>query len=124
MCIVDKLIVRVVLPFHEAAAILCDMSPRGSNIGQSLGGQVFTLLLLGLLCVGVTLQMLGVSVAFWDLDGSSDLVESLLLEGFAVLFGEPVLPPLLQFLFASVWITLVYRLLRPHILFHPPVPVL
>ncbi|HMD79803.1 MAG TPA: hypothetical protein VKE92_00765, partial [Anaerolineales bacterium] len=39
--------------------------------------------LINLLCVGVILLMLGMPQTFWDL-GASDLVQSSMLEGFAI----------------------------------------
>jgi len=36
--------------------------------------KVQLLVLIGVLCIGATLQMLGVSMSFWDLEGWSDTV--------------------------------------------------
>ncbi len=78
------------------------------------------LLVVSVLCCGVMLQILGVTVTFWDLNGSSDLVASSLLEGFAVLPGDPVLSPILP-----SWVTAIveedaHRDLREQMVFHPP----
>jgi len=81
------------------------------------------LLLIGLLCIGILLQILGVPLTFWDLDGSSDLVESSLLEGFAIVSNEPVLSPSLQSLYLSNTHSLAYLLSPQYLFFHPPPPI-
>lgn len=60
--------------------------------------QLFFLLLIGVLCLGVLLQILGVSISFWDLDGWYDSNNSLLLDGSAIvtsaLSAHPLFSPM------------------------------
>lgn len=59
-------------------------------------------MLIAFLCCGIILQILGVQISFWHLDGSSDLVESTLFEGFVIIAGGPVFSPLVSYtLFAD-----------------------
>lgn len=92
-------------------------------MGRSTNSRCNALLLISLLCVGITLQMLGVSLAFWDLNGSSDLVESSLLEGFAIISTEPVLSPIFRSLYSSDTVSLTYQRSPQHLFFHPPLPI-
>ena len=80
------------------------------------------LLLIGLLCVGVLLQILGAPLTFWDLDGSCDLLELSLLLSVAIISATPVLSLLCGFLYVSE-ATLAYRLSPQHLFFHPPLPI-
>lgn len=78
------------------------------------------LFIVSLLCVGILLQILGVAVSFWDLNGSDDPFTTSLLSGFAVLPNESVLSPLLHCLFASIVAGSSYQYLRQDMLFRPP----
>ena len=78
------------------------------------------LLTIGALCLGVLLQMLGVSVTFWNLNGSDDLLSTPILTGFAVLPDDPGLAPRLLATFASIPAVSQYQFLLPYGLFHPP----
>lgn len=82
-----------------------------------------SLLLIGLLCVGILLQILGAPLTFWDLDGSCDLVESSLLEGFAIVSDEPVLSPLLRSSSLSSTDPLTCPFAPQYLFFHPPPPI-
>ena len=81
------------------------------------------LLLIGLLCVGTLGQMVGLPVTFWDLDGSSDLVESSLLEGFAIISVKPTLFPIFRSMYSCETVSVAYRLSAQHLIFHPPPPI-
>ncbi len=85
--------------------------------------QSSSLLLIGLLCVGILLQILGVPLTFWDLDGSCDLVESSLLEGFAIVSEEPLLSPILRSSSLSSTDPLACPLAPQYLFFHPPLPI-
>ena len=77
------------------------------------------LLLIGLLCVGVLLQILGAPLTFWDLDGSCDLVELSLLVAVAIISATPVLFTIPGSLHVSED-SLIYRCSPLHVFFHPP----
>jgi hypothetical protein len=77
------------------------------------------LLTIGLLCLGVLLQMLGVAISFWDLNGSDDLLITSILTGFAVLSEEAVFL-VLDSLFTSIPTASLYEALVPDGFFHPP----
>jgi len=58
------------------------------------GPRCFALaVIVALLCFGTLMQMLGVSVTFWNLEGSSNPLESSVLEGFALISRTPVVSP-------------------------------
>jgi len=78
------------------------------------------LLTIGLLCLGVLLQMLGVSVSFWDLNGSDDLLSNSILTGFAVLPDDPVLFPGLCSIFVLIAAASLYQSLFSYSLLRPP----
>lgn len=78
------------------------------------------LLTIGALCLGVLLQMLGVSVTFWNLNGSDDLLSTSILTGFAVLPDDPGLAPRLFAIRTSIPAASHYQFLLPYGLFHPP----
>ena len=80
-------------------------------------------LLIGLLCLGVLLQILGMPLTFWDLDGSCNPVESSLLEGVAIISAGPVLSPVLHALYLSNTHSPAYRLSAQYLFFHPPPPM-
>lgn len=80
------------------------------------------LLLIGLLCIGVLLQILGAPLTFWDLDGSCDLVELSLLVAVAIISGAPVLFPILGSWSLSEE-AFMHRRSPLHVVFHPPLPI-
>ena len=75
---------------------------------------------IGLLCLGVFLQMLGAPVSFWDLDGSEDDFISSLLMGVAVLSSDPHYSPVHSSLLIRLISAPRYSFLYEHVLFHPP----
>jgi hypothetical protein len=75
---------------------------------------------IGLLCLGVFLQMLGAPVTFWDLVGSDDDFISALLMGLAVLTREPHYLPLHSSFLVHLISAPPYSYLYEHVLFHPP----
>ena len=83
-------------------------------------GRAILLGMVGLLCLGVLLQMLGVSVTFWSLNGSDDLLSTSILTGFAVLPDDPGLSPRLRAIFTSIPAASHYQFMLPYGLFHPP----
>lgn len=91
----------------------------GYNRQATSSAPIF-LLTIGALCLGVLLQMLGVSVTFWNLNGSDDLLSTSILTGFAVLPDDPGLAPRLLATFTSIPAASHYQFLLPHWLFHPP----
>jgi len=95
------------------------MIMSGSN-SQAPSGATILLLMIGALCLGVLLQMLGVSVTFWNLNGSDDLLSTSILTGFAVLPDDPGLAPRLLATFTSIPAESHYQFLLPYGLFHPP----
>ena len=76
---------------------------------------------VGLLCLGVFLQMLGAPLNFWDLDGSDDDLVSSLLVGLAVPSAQPHDMPLHSYLLYCDRSAPTYRLLYENLLFHPPI---
>ena len=79
-----------------------------------------TLFITILLCLGILLQILGVPVSFWDLNGSDDPFTTSLMIGFAVLPSRLVESPLLQCIRAFTKTEPSYQRLRQYMLFHPP----
>ena len=92
------------------------------SLPRSIKGQ-FSFFLITVLCIGVAVQMLGVPLSLWELDGSSDIAGSSILEGFAVISNEPVLFPSSQSQFAFSRIDHHYIHLGQHLFFHPPLPL-
>jgi hypothetical protein len=92
--------------------------------------QVFTLnrasctVLIAFLCCGVALQILGVQISFWQLDGSSDLVECTLLEGFGIIAAGPEFAPLVSYTLSSDVYDPTRRLPSLPLLFRPPLIVI
>ena len=76
---------------------------------------------VGLLCLGVFLQMLGAPLSFWDLDGSDDDFVSSLLVGLAVPSTPPHDMSLHSYLSHRDRSAPAYRLLYENLLFHPPI---
>jgi hypothetical protein len=76
---------------------------------------------LGLVCLGVLLQMLGAPIIFWDLHGSEDDFISTILMGLTVHSDAPFSLPLLSFLLTIHISTASYIFLHEHSLFRPPV---
>src|SRR5215467_14163259 len=87
---------------------------------QATSGATVLHLTIGALCLGVLLQMLGVSVIFWNLNGSDDLLSTSILTGFAVLPDDPGLMPRLLTMFTSIPAASYYQFPLPHGLSHPP----
>lgn len=80
------------------------------------------LFLIGLLCLGVFLQILGVPVTFWDLSDSDDPFTASVQSGFAVLPGEWLLTPFFYCLLACPGVGPSYQHLHQYRLFRPPLP--
>ena len=78
------------------------------------------LLTIGLLCLGVLLQMLGVAISFWDLNGTDDLLSNSILTGFAVLSDDPGLFLRLCSMFILIATASIYQSLLSSGLFRPP----
>lgn len=78
------------------------------------------LLTIGLLCLGVFLQMLGVSVSFWNLNGTDDLLGNSILTGFAILSEDPGLSLRLCSIFILIATASIYQSLLSYGLFRPP----
>ncbi len=93
-------------------------------MGQSIRGSSLILLLIGWLCLGVTMQILGVSLSFLSLAGSTDSIESSLLEGFSLISAMPVVSPMCQSFCASEPDSLAHRLSPQHLVFHPPLQMI
>lgn len=86
-------------------------------------GLMHVLFLIGLLCVSITLQILGSPLSFWHPDGSSDLIESSLLEGLAIISSTPIVSPVFQGVFAFEAPSPTYQFTTQHQCFHPPLPM-
>jgi hypothetical protein len=65
--------------------------------------------------MGTILQMLGMNVTFWNLDGSSDLLESSLLEGFTIISIGLVLSPMFRPLYSCDTVSLKHRFSPTHL---------
>jgi hypothetical protein len=57
--------------------------------------RLISILVYGLLCLAVVMQMLGTPTSLWTLDFETDLVEASLLEGFSLPPSLVVLSPVL-----------------------------
>jgi hypothetical protein len=79
---------------------------------------------IGLICIGVVLQMLGTPITLWDLHGSDDHFISVLLMGFCVLSCSQHFSPLYSSLSVIHISAPRYSFLSEHILFHPPLPAI
>jgi hypothetical protein len=77
-------------------------------------------LTIAVLCLGVCLQILGVSISFLDLNGSDDVLSNSILTGFATLSNDPWLSPLLRSLFAFIATASFYQAMLSYRLFRPP----
>ena len=86
---------------------------------QSSNGSIL-FLTIAVLCLGVCLQILGVSISFWDLNGSDDVLSNSILTGFATLSNDPWLSPLLRSLFAFIATASIYQSMLSYRLFRPP----
>lgn len=87
---------------------------------RSTTDRCYVLLLFGVLCIGIVLQILGAPLAFWDLDGSNDLAASAQLEGFSLMSGAPVVAPLVHCVFSFDTADPTYQFSAAHLFFHPP----
>src|SRR5690349_1451308 len=87
---------------------------------RSTTGRGHVLLLIGLLCIGIVLQILGAPLAFWDLDGSSDLIASAQLESCSLMSRAPVVAPLFQSVCFFDTADPAYQFSAPQVFFHPP----
>jgi hypothetical protein len=90
--------------------------------GRSIG-RWNVLLLIGLLGIGIVLQILGAPLAFWDLDGSSDPVASAQLEGFSIMSREPDSSQIFQWVSSFDTAYPAYRFSAPQVFFHPPLAI-
>ena len=100
---------------HNGQALVCSLM---SALAKKL--KIGRWLFIGLICLGVVLQMLGAPISFWDLNGSEDDFISALLMGVAVLSGEPHYSPLHSSLLIRLISAPRYSFLYEHVLFHPP----
>src|SRR5689334_15797746 len=87
---------------------------------RSTTDRCYVLLLFGVLCIGIVLQILGAPLAFWDLDGSSDLVASAQLESCSLTSRAPVVAPLFQSVCFFDTADPAYQFSAPQVFFHPP----
>jgi len=94
----------------------------GYRSQQDSSGSIL-FLAIAVLCLGVCLQILGVSISFWDLNGSDDVLSNSILTGFAVLPDDPGLPPVLRSIFTLIVSPSVYQALLPYRLFRPPLVI-
>ena len=94
-----------------------------NKITGSASRRVMLTLIIGMLCFGVLLEMLGVSVTFWNLNGSDDLLSTSILTGFAVIPDDPGLSPVLRSRSEERRTASHYRFLLPQGLFHPPLVI-
>jgi hypothetical protein len=76
---------------------------------------------IGLLCLCVTMQILGVPVSFWDMNEAKDLVESSLLEGFSLPSLGIAVSVSLYGSLNSPSPPLEHDILLARSLFHPPI---
>ncbi len=93
-------------------------------MGQSIRDSSLILLLIGVLCVGILFQMLGMPLSFWDLIGSYDLIESSLLEVCAIVPAMPMVSPMFRSLYLCEMGSLAYRLSPQSLVFHPPLQLI
>lgn len=77
-------------------------------------------LTIAVLCLGVCLQILGVSISFLDLNGSDEVLSNSILTGFATLSDDPWISPLLRSLFTFIATASVYHSIFLYRLFRPP----
>lgn len=87
---------------------------------NSLASPRRLLLLMLLLCLGTVIQMLGVPMSLWDLEGTSDPVASSLLEGFAIISDPINMNPLSMSQRVSDSRPPAYRVSPQYLFFHPP----
>jgi hypothetical protein len=78
-------------------------------------------LLTVILCCTIVCEILGVPVSFYNLDGSSDLLETSQLEGFSITSGAMVLSMVGQYLVPLMIRKQDYRYLDVQSLFRPPI---
>jgi hypothetical protein len=90
-----------------------------STIARHVHPSVFVL--IGLLCLCVTMQILGVPVSFGEMNEAEDLVESSLLEGFSLPSAVPELSVSQYRKFNSPSPPLEHDILLARSLFHPPI---
>ena len=80
----------------------------------------YVFVMIGLLCLCITMQILGSPVAFWDTNETEDLVKSSLLEGFSLIACETPFLVSLHGYFSYLAPSLEQEILLPSSLFHPP----
>jgi hypothetical protein len=78
-------------------------------------------LLIGLLCLCITMQILGTTISFWDLQGSTDLVRSSLFEGFSAPSDKWTFSVYSQKYFHFTPAPVTNEILLVTSLFHPPI---
>lgn len=91
----------------------------GYRSHQTSNGSIL-FLTIAVLCLGVCLQILGVSISFLDLNGSDDVLSNSILTGFATLSNDPWLSPLLRSLFTFIATASIYQSMLSYRLFRPP----
>jgi len=80
----------------------------------------FAFLLMGLLCVCVTMYALGTTITLWNLQESTDPFTGPVLEGFSLPSMSMALAVSLQTSFAFTPLPAKHGILLEHTLFHPP----
>jgi len=85
-----------------------------------LAWQALSYCFIALLCLGVFLQMLGLPVTFWDLNGSDEDFVSALLMGVSIISNDSFIMPFFQWVFASHLLLTLYFYSRPVSFFRPP----
>ena len=121
----QKHLIALASPPHNAPLNETGTLPKGRSTmsgyrSHPAASRAILLLTIGLLCLGVLLQMLGVSVSFWNLNGTDDLLSNSILTGFAVLSDDPGLSLRLYFIFILIATASIYQSLLSYGLFRPP----
>jgi len=100
-------------------------SNRNTYMRRSTRGASQAILLIGLLCGCVTLQILGAPISLWDLDGSSELVETSSLNCVFLTYSDFKLAlfPICQFRFSCDTPYSAHDLALQKLVFHPPPPI-
>ncbi len=80
----------------------------------------FLLLLIGIICVSIVLQILGLPLSFTNLEGTSDLIKASHLEGISITSNESTVS-MIQHLLAPLAAAKANYLFSPiQSFFHPP----
>ena len=83
----------------------------------------FFALLIGVLCLSIMSQILGLPVSFANLEGSSDPIEASQLEGLSIVSSHLNMTPTLKCFFCFEGARWTYRLLYTRSFFRPPLSV-